>query len=73
MMNMTSKHDHVPHHVRPDRPDWKCRRYVVMIVMTTAPDDDENENDDEHDDENDDADDGVVVFRPNGYKFKQRV
>ena len=45
-----------------------------MIVMTTAPgDDDENENDDEHDDENDDADDGVVVFRPNGYKFKQRV
>ena len=36
-------------------------------------DDDENENDDEHDDENDDADDGVVVFRPNGYKFQQRV
>ena len=30
-----------------------------MIVMTTAPDDDENENDDEHDDENDDADDGL--------------
>ena len=73
MMNMTSKHDHVPHHVRPVRPDWKCRRCVVMIVMTTAPDDDENENDDEHDDENDDVDDGVVVFRPNGYKFKQRV
>ena len=73
MMNMTSKHDHVPHHVRPVRPDWKCRRCVVMIVMTTAPDVDENENDDEHDDENDDADDGVVVFRPNGYKFKQRV
>ena len=58
MMNMTSKHDHVPHHVRPVRPDWKCRRCVVMIVMTTAADD-ENENDDEHDDENDDADDGV--------------
>ena len=73
MMNMTSKHDHVPHHVRPVRPDWKCRRCVVMIVMTTAPDDDENENDDEHDDENDDADDRVVVFRPNGYKFQQRV
>ena len=49
MMNMTSKHDHVLHHVRPVRPDWKCRRCVVMIVMTTAPDDDENENDDEHD------------------------
>ena len=48
MMNMTSKHDHVPHHVRPVRPDWKCRRCVVMIVMTTAADDDENENDDEH-------------------------
>ena len=48
---------------------------MIMFVlldpaMTTAPDDDENENDDEHDDENDDADDGVVVFRPNGYKFK---
>ena len=62
MMNMTSKHGHVPHHARSVRPDWKCTRCVVMIVMTTAADDDENENDDEHDNENDDADDGVVVF-----------
>ena len=66
MMNMISKHDHVPHHVRPVRPDWKCGRCVVMIDMMTAADYDENENDDEnddeHDDENDDDDDGVVVF-----------
>ena len=65
MMNMISKHDHVPHYGRPVRPDWKCRRCVVMIVMMTAADDDEKENDDDHDVENDDDDDG--------YKFKQRV